>query len=427
MLYLFSALFIAVGVWGYDVAHMTTNWPSVFWVKQNVVLTNLLSIMTLGVMLTTALRPAWLVQRLKGMDGLYRLHCVSGLLAAFTTSIHGLLLLLPAWLRHHQMPWSLDALLCLPVIGRIQLLSILLFYGVLIFFIITLIRGLSYERFRTMHRISIWLYLVLIAHGLLILPGIVSGSLFRWMYLLLHWIGGAIALAFLIRWIKIRPHYSGRIRQIQILTPQILEIEIRLPDAFYDDYHAGQYGLLTLHRQQGALFAPILRENVGQDSMSFVVELPAHSQPYIIDVGGRVGVEGPYGRFYSPAINSQEYWIAGQLGLVHFMAWMEAWLQQGKRHPDVHLFYCLQADEQPLYQDRLQDLLEAIGGQLSVLHYSVPHMPDFSYLARDEDAQFYFYGPDHLKTALEGQIQSSQLHEEFPISYLQHDYRFMRP
>jgi predicted ferric reductase len=138
MFYLFSALFIAAGVWGYDVAHMTTSLPSVFWVKQSVVLTNLLSILTLGVMLTTALRPAWLVQRLKGMDQLYRLHCVSGLLAAVVISVHGILLLLPAWIKHHQMPWSLDALLCLPMIGRIQLFSILLFYCVLIFFIVIL-------------------------------------------------------------------------------------------------------------------------------------------------------------------------------------------------------------------------------------------------------------------------------------------------
>lgn len=427
MFYLFSALFITAGVWGYDVAHMTTSLPNVFWVKQSVVLTNLLSILTLGVMLTTALRPAWLVQRLKGMDQLYRLHCISGLLAAVAISVHGILLLLPAWIKHHQMPWSLDALLCLPMIGRIQLFSILLFYSVLIFFIVTLIRALSYERFRAVHRFSVWLYLVLVAHGLLILPGVTSGPVFRWMYLGMHWGGGAVALAFLIRWIRIRPHYTGRIRQIQVLTPQILEIEVRMVDAFFDDYHPGQYALLTLHRQQGALFAPILRENVGQDSMTFVVQLPDDAHPYILDIGGRVGVEGPYGRFYSPAINCQEYWVAGQLGLVHFMAWMEAWLQQGKRHPDVHLFYCLQADEQPLYQERLQYLLDAMGGQMSILHYSAPHMPDFSNLARDEDAQFYFYGPDHLKTALEGQIQSSQLHEEFPISYLQHDYRFMRP
>lgn len=415
---LLSLFGLSIASWLFDVSHMQTSGGVQFWALQGQLLSHLLSILAFGTMLVTALRPAWLVQRLRGMDRLYRLHCMSGWSAVAMVFVHGVLLLLPMIWQFESFSQCLSQCWQIPLKDQLMMMGGVGIFCLMVFFMVTLIRALPYERFRMIYQISTVLFLYLIGHGLMLHAQIFHGSWFGNWYQLVHWVSGALALCSLLGIIKVKADYHGKIQQLTVLTRDIIELEVRLPDAFFDTYRGGQYVLLTLHYAQGALFAPILRENPDRDSVTLTVRIPVDDDyTYPLSVGGRVSLEGPYGRFYPPLVNAQEYWVAGQLGVVHFLSWMEWWIANGERHPDAHLFYCLQEGETPLYEERIEQLIDAIGAKWSLIYYSEPHYPDFTNLAKDEDVQFYFYGPDNLKAALQAQVQTEQLHEEFPLGH----------
>ena len=88
MRYLFLLLLISLSCWGLTLPLDAMQQGFLFWRNQGVQLTGILAFALMGALMLMATRPAWLEQRLGGLDHLYQLHKWSGIRAGSMVLLH---------------------------------------------------------------------------------------------------------------------------------------------------------------------------------------------------------------------------------------------------------------------------------------------------------------------------------------------------
>ncbi|MFW6339717.1 MAG: ferric reductase-like transmembrane domain-containing protein [Wenzhouxiangella sp.] len=146
-----------------------------------------------------------------------------------------------------------------------------------------------------------------------------------------------------------------------------------------------------------------------------------------IQVGARVTIEGPYGRFFkSPdEVVTPELWISGGIGVTPFLARMRhlARMDQGG---DIRFVYCVQDEARALYLEELQSLAASIPGFRLVPHYFYRFGPLSADFLREhcgdiENREVYICGPQPLNRLSQSHLRSlgvarSSIHtEEFEL------------
>ncbi len=113
-----------------------------------------------------------------------------------------------------------------------------------------------------------------------------------------------------------------------------------------------------------------------------------------------------------PEAKSQEYWIAGGIGITPFIAWLEGLAAEGERRPAAHLYYCVNSQQEVLFADRLQQLSKLTGVKVTIVDRQIDGFLDASRLNIDEDTQLWFCGPKGMRTMLLTHVPAAQLHYE---------------
>ncbi|WP_024872361.1 ferredoxin reductase family protein [Tolumonas lignilytica] len=419
MRYLISLLILSLVCWGLTLPADALQQGFMFWRNQGIQLTGILAIALMGALMLMALRPHWLEQRLGGLDHLYQLHKWSGITAGSMVLLHWLLTKSPRWLveaglldlgaRAPHVPGA-DALR-----GVAKEAGEYCFYALILFLIISLVKILPYGRFRQIHKVGAILFLLAAFHSIYLLPDVTRWAPFGLLTLAAGGLGSLAALWSLFGQSGRLQRYQGNIMALRQHAGNVLELEVALPTDFHDEYLPGQFALLTLHQEEGAHPFTIVREDIQNGSIIFAIKALGDYTRQLaqqVQVGDTVTVEGPYGRFVLPPSGSQQYWIAGGIGITPFMAWLEGLVAEDERRPGAHLYYCVNSQQEILFAERLQQLSKLTGVKVTIIDRQIDGFLDASRLDVDEDTQLWFCGPKGMRDMLLTHVPSSQLHYE---------------
>ena len=335
MRYLTFLLLLCLSVWGLALPSGALEQGFMFWRNQGINLSGLIAVALMGALILMATRPHWLEQRLGGLDHMYQLHKWSGITAGSMVIVHWLLTKSPRWL----VDWGLLQLGPKPAGAHIpdawrgiaKEAGEYCFYAMILFIIIRLVKVLPYGRFRQIHKVGAVLFLLAAFHSVYLLPDSLRWAPFGLVTQAFSVLGSLAALWSLFGQSGRMQRYPGQVYAIRRHEGNVLELEVTLPTDFNDEYLPGQFALLTFDQQEGSHPFTIVREDVQNGSIIFAIKALGDYTSQLaesIELGDPVTIEGPYGCFVLPESKSQEYWIAGGIGITPFMAWLEGLAQK---------------------------------------------------------------------------------------------------
>lgn len=345
---------------------------SPLWVmrEEALLLSGLLSFAMLSLACFLAARPVWLERPLGGLDRMYRTHKWAGILAVVFAILH--------WaskeiagdylkasigrsgkvVREH-LPGLLEPLRHVAKdVGEWG------FYALLAMVAIALLRRLPYRPWRFTHQVMPLLYLALVFHALLWAPKAWWSQPVGLLLALLAVAGIYGSIMALAGRIGRQRQVEGKIRVIGHPAPDIVSVRCQL-DHSWRGHRPGQFVFITFHDEEGAHPFTLASADRGDGAIELQIKaLGDYTRGLAqrLQVGQRVKVEGPYGRFTLPRANprARQIWIAGGIGVTPFLSWLESLQARPERAPAADLHYCTRDRETDPFVARLQALCAAL-------------------------------------------------------------------
>jgi len=311
-----------------------------------------LGIGLMSVAMWLAMRPVWIESLLGGLDKMYRLHKWLGIAGAGFSMAHLLAVKAPDWMVWLAAPTRpprgarvvpTDALLAWLAeqrhwaegIASPALIALLLLTG------IALWKRVPYRWFFRTHRVLAVVYLLLVAHSVVLLKSAYWSTPLGVVVGMLLLVGTAGACVSLLRRVGITHRAAGEIESLERHGDnRVLSVSVLL-HARWSGHAAGQFAFVTFDRHEGAHPFTISSSWINDGRLTFLIKDLGdytHALPNTAHVGDIVEVEGPYGRFTFDGPARSQIWIGGGIGITPFIAQMTARVRapDGKR---VHLFY----------------------------------------------------------------------------------------
>ncbi|WP_153115723.1 ferredoxin reductase family protein [Rhodocyclus tenuis] len=390
-----------------------------------------IALMSVGMML--ALRPVSIEPFVGGLDKTYRLHKWLGITGLVFSIIHWLLAKGPKWAvgwgwleRPVHGPAAEQPVAIFRFFSSQKDLAEALgewtFYALLLLLALALLKQFPYRYFFKTHRLLALVYLLLVAHSLILMKFSYWGELLGPVLALLM-AGGTIAAGVsLLRRVGYRHRAVGVIESVFLHSDnRVLRVAIKLKDR-WPGHQAGQFAFVTFDRDEGPHPFTISSSWDGDGRMFFLIKgLGDYTNflPEMLQPGDLLQVEGPYGQFEFNSGKLQQIWIAGGIGITPFIARMQALADHadGKR---VDLFYCTrEPDEGFINRLRLHALaagvrlhvrVDAVDGRLDAQGL-IDAVPDWC------SADIWFCGPagfgQSVRSALLGRgFAGADFHQE---------------
>lgn len=321
---------------------------------------NLLSqysgVLGIGVMsaaMLLSLRPAWLEQRLHGLDKMYRLHKWLGISGLILAVSHWAIAQSPKWLlalglleRRPRPPRQLFHGTSLQEIiasqhGLAKHVGEWAFYAMVVLLLLALIKAFPYRRFAQTHRLMPLVYLALVFHSVLLLKfDYWSSPLGAALALLLA--SGCVAA---VRSLQQRPAGTQASGTVMAVTPQpalgVLAVDVMLNPG-WPGHAPGQFAFVRFHDDEGAHPFTLASAWHGDGRVRLLIKalgdytatLPGRLQP-----GAAISLRGPHGRFTFNGSAARQIWISGGIGITPFLAQMQHLAGHGGGQP-IDLFHC---------------------------------------------------------------------------------------
>jgi predicted ferric reductase len=303
-------------------------------------LINATGILAMGVMavaLMLAARPAFVEPWLGGLDKMYRLHKWLG--------IAGLVMALSHWAWTKSPGWLLGLGLIEPPVrgprvvptepvflwlqqqrGWAEAVGEWAFYAGVLLIALALIKRFPYRWFIQTHKLLAVVYLVLVAHSVVLMnTGYWSQAVAPVLALLM--LGGAVAaLRILLGRVGIHRKALGVVDSL-VRRPElgVLEIVVQLK-GWWTPHQTGQFAFVTLVPGERPHPFTISSLWEGDGQLQFIVKaLGDHTDQlaHRLKLGDPVEVEGPYGRFNFNGNRAHQIWVGGGIGITPFIARMK--------------------------------------------------------------------------------------------------------
>ena len=264
------------------------------------------------------------------------------------------------------------------------------------------------------------IYLVLVFHSVVLLGEYWPTALGLLLALLL--LAGSVAAAVsLVRRIGHSCKATGNVEAVHVAADRsALQVEVRL-ETVWRGHKAGQFAFLDFEDAEGAhpfTISSAWREN---GRITFIIKgLGDYNRrlPDLVEVGQRVIIEGPYGRFDFSG-DAPQLWIGGGVGITPFIARMED-LATRPASGAIDLFYST-AKVQPELVAHLRELAAEAGVQFHLVQ--TPPKPPLSLdmiegIVRDwRKRDIWFCGPSSFAEtvrarALERGFEPQRFHQE---------------
>lgn len=299
-----------------------------------------LSMGAMSVAMMLATRARWLESWVNGLDKSYRLHKWLGITALVTSVSHWLATQGPKWMvglglieRPQRGPrpggQALEGIqgFFASQRGLAESVGEWAFYAAVLLMALALIKRFPYKWFASTHTLIAIAYLVLVAHGVVLL------QFSAWtqplgMVMALLMAGGVIsAVLALSRQIGRRNQTSGQIESIKTFAEvNSTAVNIVLKEG-WPGHAAGQFAFVTFDPKEGT--HPFTIASAWEPATRRVLFISkglgdyTNGLPKTLAVGADATVEGPYGRFTFDDGQARQIWIGGGVGITPFIARMK--------------------------------------------------------------------------------------------------------
>ena len=341
-----------------------------------------MSAMSLCMILAT--RPAWIENRLHGLDKMYRLHKWLGITALCVAILHWWWAQGSKWMvgwgwieRGAKTPKPpTDSALELWLRGQRHFAESLgewAFYAAAVLLILALLKKFPYKLFAKTHLLLAAGYLVLAFHTLVLVQYRYWTTPLGIIMLALIAYGVRSAVTVLLRRVGSTRKSDGKIVELQTFPEmKLLATTITVPQ--WRGHKAGQFAFLrTSENEPPHPFTIASGWDAQRGTVRFVTKALGDytaAMAKLLKVGQKVTVEGPYGRFTFDGACRRQIWIGGGIGITPFIAGLEEMAQRRKETsdvPQVDLFFSTGEYDADLV-DRLTALAQSAGAKLHVFY-----------------------------------------------------------
>lgn len=287
-----------------------------------------------------------------GLDRMYQVHRVAGVIAALTALVH--FFGVPKELPEGADPF-VNALVPSAPMGMLAL--IVLVIGLFI----ALNRKIRYSRWRPTHKSMAVVYVLVIGH-FMTAPGVfferfsASGIL-----LIVAAVVGVLAMLYSIFGMNRRTALSFEIEAVNALE-RATEVVLK-PTGQMLDFKPGQFAFVEIEGKDWDEPHPFTISSApGEDRLRFTMKVLGDWTRKIreeLKPGGIVQVRGPYGRFDASSAGDKQIWVAGGIGLTPFLSKMRA-MEEGDGR-NIHLVYAARSADEALFLEELRDHAARVG------------------------------------------------------------------
>lgn len=338
-----------------------------------------LAIAAMSAAIYLAIRPQWLERLLGGLDKIYQLHKWLGIAVLVVSAVHWGWSQIPKWLvglgwfaaparrgagrvadgllgwLHEQRGFAED-------IGEWA------FYLSALLIVLALIKQFPYRWFFETHRWLALVYLLLVAHSLMLMPPAYWPSPLGAVIAVLLIGGGLAACISLLRQVGRAHQVIGRVDSLTYHPDnQVLRVEVAL-EGPWPGHKPGQFAFASFEQKEGPHPFSLSSAWQNDGKLSFSIKgLGDYTRrlPQTLHNGDAVTVEGPYGCFDFSGHKAGQIWVAGGIGIAPFIGRLQT-LASSDTDNHIDLFYCTSAPDQTFIA-QLQALAASARIRLHVL------------------------------------------------------------
>lgn len=378
----------------------------------------------LALMATSAIlasRWAWVERLLGGLDRVYLAHKWMGVWALGLASYH---LVFKAGLD----AWDVAPILEVSKYWT-RLLRQLSFVALMFIILLALNRKIPYHLWRSWHKLSGPLFVVVILHWLTFeSPIALSEPAGLWLGIL-SVLGVAAAAWKLLLYPRLARH--GEYEVVEV-SPGAGAVRLRLaPVGSGVAFQPGQFGFLRLKEEGLREPHPFTIASASQENGAvefFIRGLGDFTRKLVREsrVGMRADIYAPHGHFTRPERAGHEVWVAGGVGISPFISWLQD--PEAESLERVTLFYCYTPGREFPDVEALQAQADARGVELVPVPAgpnSVAFRERLAEIAREvpaDSVEIRFCGPQGLKEAVRQQMEALDI-PRHNLAYEYFDFR----
>ncbi len=396
-----------------------TQWPASVWPWRHelLILTGLIGLGAMTLSLLLALRLPRLEAWCGGLDRMLRLHRSSALWATGTLLAHWLLVEAPKWAvaadwltrpARRGAGAGSDALW--HELGNT--LGEWGFYLLLALVAVSLLVVVRYERFRVVHRLAPVIYLMGWLHGLCLLPRIGVLTPVGLTLLIGGGLGALGALYSLFGRVGQNARRQGTVSALTPLDERTLEIRVALT-APLPGYRPGQFAFFDFAGRGEPHPYTLVDVSADYRTLTLAVRALGDHTRWLhrhLKVGDAVIVTGPYGAFALPD-PAPALWVGAGIGIIPFVAWLEALVRRGETRPSTTLLQCAPTAEAAPYHNRLAKLCRRARVDYRLHLESERGRLDLAALGERQHTPVWFCGPEPMAQTLDAHL-AAPLHRE---------------
>lgn len=332
---LFFVITVLTLIWSWNALYLAPLSGDTLWLirQYGLYLTGQLAIAIMSISMILATRPVWLEPLFNGMDKIYSLHKWSGITGAGFAIAH--------WLFNEAgdpiadligkagRP-KLDVLAFMkPAHSFAEDIGEWGFYILLLMVAISMLRFIPYRSWRRVHKVMPVVYLILVAHAVVLMPASYWLSPNGVIMAVLMLSGVTATFIALSKRIGRKRKHAGRIIAVHPHEDQTLEL-ICDPGPNWPEHNPGQFAFLTFEQSEGA--HPFTISSAAQGPKPTLTFQIKNLGDYTAQLARKlapdqaVTIEGPYGKFNfkQGRKNASQVWLAAGIGITPFIAWIDS-------------------------------------------------------------------------------------------------------
>jgi predicted ferric reductase len=343
-----------------------------------------------------------------GLDKVYVVHKDLGAIALILILFHPLLLVL----KYIPKNIKLAANYLLPGSYWSINFGIIALVGLIILICLTLYVGMKYNNWKFSHEFMGLVFIMAVLHIFLIRGTLSKDNIFHGYYVYVFVVALIGLGGFLYSLLLRSKIVSGELYKIKSLNKRGKDVyEIILsPENKPLKYKSGQFVFVVFKNKKiGNEQHPFSIASASNDSSIRIIVKGLGDFTHKLsnlNIGDKVYVEGPYGRFNYERTGREQIWIAGGIGITPFIGMAEDLALNPNIKNKVELYYTARSHEDLIYIDKLREY-ESKNNSLKVIPWvssekGLIKIKDIEKMSKDlGNKEFFICGPEKLKIDME--------------------------